>query len=71
MDEPTNHVDIAGREKLEAEILEHQATCILVSHDRRFLRNIGSRFLLIEGRRLKEVESPEGFFAAMAAERES
>ncbi len=71
MDEPTNHVDIAGREKLEAEILEHQATCILVSHDRRFLRNIGTRFLLIEGKQLREVEGPEGFFAAMAAERES
>src|SRR5690606_12449476 len=27
MDEPTNHVDIPGQEKLEAEILEHEATC--------------------------------------------
>ncbi|MGH6883858.1 MAG: ATP-binding cassette domain-containing protein, partial [Hypericibacter sp.] len=71
MDEPTNHVDIPGRETLEAEILEHEATCILVSHDRSFVRAIGSRFFLIEGRKLREVESPEGFFAAMAAERET
>ncbi|RYE87157.1 MAG: ABC-F family ATP-binding cassette domain-containing protein [Hyphomicrobiales bacterium] len=66
MDEPTNHVDIPGQEKLEAEILEHQATCVLVSHDRSFVRNIGTRFLQIEGKRLREVEGPEAFFAAMA-----
>ena len=66
MDEPTNHVDIPGQEKLEAEILEHEATCVLVSHDRRFVRNIGTRYLQIDGRRLREVEGPEGFFAEMA-----
>jgi ATPase subunit of ABC transporter with duplicated ATPase domains len=70
LDEPTNHVDIAGQEALESEILLHEACCILVSHDRRFVRGIGTRFLLIDGTRLREVESPEGFFAAMAAERE-
>ena len=66
MDEPTNHVDIAGQEALEAEILEHEATTILVSHDRRFVRNVGTRFLEIRGRRLVEVDSPEAFFLAMA-----
>src|SRR5690606_6781389 len=67
MDEPTNHVDIPGQEALEAEILEHEATSILVSHDRRFVRNIGTRFVEIRGRRLVEVESPEPFFAAVVA----
>jgi len=66
MDEPTNHVDIPGQERLEAEILEHEATCVLVSHDRSFVRNIGTRFLQIEGKRLREVDGPEGFFAEMA-----
>lgn len=68
LDEPTNHVDIPGQERLEDEILAHGATCIMVSHDRSFVRGLGNRFLLIENRRLKEVESPEGFFAAMASE---
>jgi ATPase subunit of ABC transporter with duplicated ATPase domains len=68
MDEPTNHVDIAGQEALEAEILAHEATTILVSHDRRFVRNIGTRFLEIRGKRLVEVDGPDDFFAAMAAE---
>ncbi len=54
MDEPTNHVDIAGQERLEAEILAHEATCVLVSHDRSFVRAIGTRFLHIEGGRIVE-----------------
>ncbi len=62
MDEPTNHVDIPGQEKLEAEILEHEATCVLVSHDRSFVRNIGTRYLQIDGKRLREVEGPGGIF---------
>ena len=68
MDEPTNHVDIAGQEQLEAEILEHGASCILVSHDRSFVRNIGTRFFEIAGGRLVERDGPESFFAAMAAD---
>ena len=65
MDEPTNHVDIAGQEMLEAEILEHGASCILVSHDRSFVRNIGTRFFEISGNKLIERDSPESFFSEM------
>jgi ATPase subunit of ABC transporter with duplicated ATPase domains len=54
MDEPTNHIDIAGQERLEAEILGHEATCVLVSHDRFFVRTIGTRFWRIVGGRLVE-----------------
>ncbi|MDB5472708.1 MAG: family ATP-binding cassette protein [Devosia sp.] len=68
LDEPTNHIDIAGQERLEAEILAHGATCILVSHDRSFVRGLGSRFLLIQGRQLKEIDGPESFFAELAGE---
>ncbi|HWA17991.1 MAG TPA: ABC-F family ATP-binding cassette domain-containing protein [Devosia sp.] len=67
MDEPTNHVDIAGQERLEEEILLHEASCILVSHDRGFVRALGTRFLEIEGRRLVEVDGPEGLFARAAS----
>jgi ATPase subunit of ABC transporter with duplicated ATPase domains len=67
MDEPTNHVDITGQERLESEILEHEATTILVSHDRSFVRAIGTRFLEIRGKRLLEVDDPEPFFREMAA----
>ena len=54
MDEPTNHVDIAGQERLEAEILAHEATCVLVSHDRFFVGAIATRVLKIEDGRVVE-----------------
>ena len=64
LDEPTNHLDIEGQEALEAELMDDEATCLLVSHDRGFVRAVGNRFWLIDGRRLVEVDSPEAFFAA-------
>lgn len=67
LDEPTNHLDIEGQEALEAELTESGAACLLVSHDRTFVRNVGSRFWVIEGRRLVETEGPDGFFRQMLA----
>jgi ATPase subunit of ABC transporter with duplicated ATPase domains len=65
MDEPTNHVDIPGREQLETEILEAEATCIVVSHDRSFVTTIGTRFLLIDKGRIREIDGPEEFYESM------
>ena len=59
LDEPTNHVDIAGQERLEAEILAQDATCVLVSHDRFFVRAIGTRFMQIERGQLTERGPPD------------
>jgi ATPase subunit of ABC transporter with duplicated ATPase domains len=67
LDEPTNHVDIPGREALESEILGNGATAVLVSHDRSFVRAVGTRFVEIRGRKLVEVDGPEAFFAAVSA----
>jgi ATPase subunit of ABC transporter with duplicated ATPase domains len=64
LDEPTNHLDIEGQEALESELLDQGATCLLVSHDRSFVRNVANRFWQIEKRRLVEVDDPEPFFAA-------
>ena len=69
LDEPTNHLDIEGQEALESELMQHQASCLLVSHDRSFVRAIGNRFWQIERKRLVEVEGPEDFFAAAALAR--
>ena len=63
LDEPTNHLDIEGQEALEDELIHHGATCLLVSHDRSFLRNVGNRFWQIERKRLVEVDDPEAFLA--------
>lgn len=64
LDEPTNHLDIEGQEALEEELTGHGASCLLVSHDRSFLRNVGNRFWQIERKRLIEVDDPEAFLAA-------
>jgi ATPase subunit of ABC transporter with duplicated ATPase domains len=66
LDEPTNHLDIDGQEALEAELMAHEASALLVSHDRSFARAVGNRFWLIENRRLREVEGPDALFAAVA-----
>ena len=66
MDEPTNHVDIAGQERLETEILSHEATCLIVSHDRAFVQAIATRFLLIEGGKIVEIDGPEEFYRSTA-----
>ena len=62
LDEPTNHLDIEGQQALEGELLAHDATCLLVSHDRSFVRAVGSRFWQIVGKKLVEVDDPEAFF---------
>lgn len=67
MDEPTNHVDIAGQERLEEEVLAQEATCVIVSHDRAFVRAIGTRFILIDGGRITELDEPERFYRTLAA----
>jgi ATPase subunit of ABC transporter with duplicated ATPase domains len=67
LDEPTNHLDIEGQEALEDELLNGQATCLLISHDREFVRRVGNRFWLIEGKKLIEVDGPDDFFAAAAS----
>lgn len=71
LDEPTTHLDIEGQEALEAELLAQGAACLLVSHDRAFVRAVGNRFWQIRPARplpvLDEVEAPDAYFAAMGA----
>ena len=61
LDEPTNHLDIEGQEALEDELIKQGASCLLVSHDRSFLRNVGNRFWLIKDENLEETDSPDLF----------
>ncbi len=67
LDEPTNHLDIDGQEALEAELRAHDATALLVSHDRTFVRRVANRFWQIDAGTLQEVAGPDGFFAQMLA----
>lgn len=62
LDEPTNHIDIQGKEELEQQILDTNATVLITSHDRRFVDNIADRFVLIHDGRLQEIYDPIEFY---------
>ena len=67
LDEPTNHLDIEGQDTLEGELVEHGAACLLVSHDRAFIRAVATRVWVIEGKRLVEVDDPDPVFDWLVA----
>jgi ATPase subunit of ABC transporter with duplicated ATPase domains len=49
LDEPTNHLDLATKELLVEALKDFEGTMIFVSHDRTFLRGLGSRVLELGG----------------------
>ncbi len=49
LDEPTNHLDLATKEMLVDALQDFQGTMVFVSHDRMFLRGLGSRVLELGG----------------------
>jgi ATP-binding cassette subfamily F protein 3 len=67
MDEPTNHIDIQGKEELEAQLLNSQATLLVTSHDRRFVDHIAQRYLVIKGGQLIEINDPNEFYKGFDA----
>ena len=48
LDEPTNHMDIVGKESLELLLKEYNGTIIFVSHDRFFVNKIADCLLLFK-----------------------
>ena len=50
LDEPTNHMDIIGRETLEQMLDNYTGTVITVSHDRYFINRICTKIISFEGK---------------------
>ena len=48
LDEPTNHMDIVGKETLESMLKDFTGTLIFVSHDRYFVKKVADRLLVFE-----------------------
>lgn len=46
LDEPTNHMDIVGKESLERLLSEYKGTILVVSHDRFFINKIADSLLI-------------------------
>jgi ATP-binding cassette subfamily F protein 3 len=53
LDEPTNHLDIPSRQALEESLEVYPGTCLIVSHDRRFLDRVTQKTLWIDGLKTK------------------
>lgn len=48
LDEPTNHMDIVGKETLESMLKYYKGTLIFVSHDRYFVKKVATQLLVFE-----------------------
>lgn len=48
LDEPTNHMDIVGKETLEAMLKDYEGTVLFVSHDRYFIKQTADVILEFE-----------------------
>ncbi|MFF9102580.1 ABC-F family ATP-binding cassette domain-containing protein [Streptomyces rubrogriseus] len=60
LDEPTNNLDLVGVGQLESALNSYRGAFVVVSHDRRFLREIGvDRWLRLAEGELTETGAPE------------
>ena len=53
LDEPTNHMDIIGKESLENMLSEYKGTLIFVSHDRFFVKKLANKILAFDKNKTK------------------
>jgi ATPase subunit of ABC transporter with duplicated ATPase domains len=65
LDEPTNHLDIDSREILEEMLLDFKGTILFVSHDRYFIKKIGTRIAEINDKKLDFYEGDYDYYKHM------
>ena len=53
LDEPTNHMDLPTIEWMEEMLHQHRGALLVVSHDRAFLRNLGTGIIWLHGSKLR------------------
>ncbi len=68
LDEPTNDLDLAGLERLEAFVRDQRSGIVLVSHDREFLARCVNRIVELD-RAQDQVSVYDGGYDAFLAER--
>ena len=67
LDEPTNHIDLEGREQLEQQLLTSGATLLITGHDRRFIERVANRWWWINHGVLEELHNPQRFYDTIFA----
>ena len=65
LDEPTNHIDVHGREQLEQQLIESEATLLITSHDRRFIERVANRWWWVNDEKLIELNELEEFYSVV------
>ncbi len=62
MDEPTNHIDLQGKESLEQDLVNNGVSLLFTSHDQRFIQTVANRFWWIHDGQLTELHDSDRFF---------
>lgn len=57
LDEPTNHIDIIGKESLEKMLQNYKGTIIFVSHDRYFVNKIATSLIVFENNQTRVLKN--------------
>lgn len=71
LDEPTNHMDIIGKETLENLLCSYHGTIITVSHDRYFINKICDRLLIFDNGKIIDFKGKYSEFEESQTERET
>jgi ATPase subunit of ABC transporter with duplicated ATPase domains len=62
MDEPTNHIDLQGKEELESDLQQAGLSLLFTSHDQHFIEAVATRYWWIDQGRLQEIHDPSAYF---------
>ena len=71
LDEPTNHMDIIGKETLERLLSNYTGTVITVSHDRYFINRVCSRLIVFNDGKIELFDGKYSEYESRKTESES
>ncbi|HPE68583.1 MAG TPA: ATP-binding cassette domain-containing protein [Thermotogota bacterium] len=61
LDEPTNHLDLDSIERLEEVLSEYKGAVLMVTHDRRLLKKVSNRLLLLRRNGIYAIHSLDAY----------